>query len=165
MNQVTFSSPTSRGRNSALSLVYSSTIAASFFPSISSSAGLAVNQAATSILFNIALSLNLSALKLFAGQPLNLDGKFDIRCSRSRAGYASNRMRASDKDTAYQRQDPKAKPMLEPMMKGRAAVPVNVAENMAKTMPNMAAVVVPAIMLRNMLWTGKDELSRMHYDG
>lgn len=74
-------------------------------------------------------------------------------------------MRASDKDTAYQRQDPKAKPMLEPMMKGRAAVPVNVAENMAKTMPNMAAVVVPAIMLRNMLWTGKDELSRMHYDG
>lgn len=60
-------------------------------------------------------------------------------------------------ETAYQRQEPNAKPMLEPIMKGKAVVPVRVAENIANTMPNMAAVVVPAIMLRNMLCTTMGE--------
>lgn len=55
--------------------------------------------------------------------------------------------------------------MLEPIMKGRAAVPVRVAENMANSMPNMAVVVVPAIMLRNMLYASCDELLRENHDG
>lgn len=60
-------------------------------------------------------------------------------------------MRASSEDAAYHRKLPSAKPMLDPKMKGRAAVPQIDAEIMAKVMPNMAAVVVPAIMLRNIL--------------
>jgi hypothetical protein len=41
--------------------------------------------------------------------------------------------------------------MLEPIINGSAAVPARVAANMANTIPNIAAVVVPAIMLQNIL--------------